>query len=255
MRFGGWAGAAGIAFVLTASGIAPASAAPGDALMVTGDGVNVRAGPSTQDSIRMRVYSGQQVIELERQGEWVRAEIAGANGEEGWIHGSLVAPAGGAPLASPPTPSPSSTQGAPAASPAPDTQPSPEVATSPPAPSEGAGGPAAGDLEIEAISPSAGPLEETAAVRRFRETVDYLNNRAVQVAGVDLFTGVAPVDAATVQVETTDAWTTVPPAGQRSYLNTLVDRWSAAQDGEPNEVRVQIVDVEGILLMEEGSTR
>ena len=85
---------------------------------------------------------------------------------------------------------------------------------------------------------------------RFKESVTYLNSRALQVAGVNLFTEVEAVDEQTVMVGITDAWTTVPPAGQRSYLNTLVDRWSAANDGAA-PVNVRIVDDEGEVVAEQ----
>ena len=81
--------AAGAALLLL-GGVALAET--GDALVVTGDGVNVRAGPSADAAIRMRVHRNQQVIELQREGAWVRAEIAGTDGQEGWIHSSLLAP-------------------------------------------------------------------------------------------------------------------------------------------------------------------
>lgn len=68
-----------------------ARAATGDTLIVTDDGVNVRDGPSITAKVRMRVYRDQLVTELERQGDWVRAEIAGSDGVSGWIHSSLLA--------------------------------------------------------------------------------------------------------------------------------------------------------------------
>ncbi|HEX5078092.1 MAG TPA: SH3 domain-containing protein, partial [Geminicoccaceae bacterium] len=98
--------AAGVAFLLLAGA---ALAETGDALVVTGDGVNVRAGPSGDAAIRMRVHRNQQVIELQREGAWVRAEIAGMDGQEGWIHSSLLAPAAEEPAAAetePPSPPP-----------------------------------------------------------------------------------------------------------------------------------------------------
>ena len=70
-------------------------------LVVTGDGVNVRFGPSADARVKMRVYHDQQVMELQREGEWVRAEIAGSGGQDGWIHGSLLAAPGGDEVAAP----------------------------------------------------------------------------------------------------------------------------------------------------------
>ena len=110
--------------------------------------------------------------------------------------------------------------------------PAPAMATTVAAP-EPAAGPSAGDL---------------AGVQQFRASVDYLNKRALQVAGVDLFTDVEPAGGGAVRVSTTDAWGTMPPAGQRSYLNTLVDRWMAAKGSAP--ASVQIVDPNGNVIME-----
>jgi hypothetical protein len=42
----------------------------------------------------------------------------------------------------------------------------------------------------------------------------------------------------------------MPPAGQRSYANTLLDRWAAAT-GSSEPVKVQIVDDSGQVIMEE----
>lgn len=182
-----------------------ALAAGGDALTVTGSRVNVRAGPSTDTQVLTQVSRDQQVIERGRQGEWVQVELPDRGGEQGWIHGSLLAPV--------------ATQA--------DRNGVPEPA----------------------VGPSAAEL---AGVRRFRASVDYLNKRAQQVAGVDLFTGVEPAGAGAVQVSTTDAWHTVPPAGQRSYLNTLVARWAAAKGGT-DPVSVQIVGPDGSVVMEKSS--
>src|SRR5918992_213888 len=80
---------------------APARAAPGDALLVAGETVNVRAGPSLDSPVVTRVQRDQLVIELERQGDWVRGEIAGTGRQDGWIHGSLLALPGGERVAAP----------------------------------------------------------------------------------------------------------------------------------------------------------
>ncbi|HEX6141397.1 MAG TPA: SH3 domain-containing protein [Geminicoccaceae bacterium] len=265
MRLASVAGAA----VLLAVG--SAWAAEGDSLTVTGDGVNVRNGPSTSDRVIMRVYRGREAIEIARDGEWVRVELAGSGGQEGWIHSSLLAPAGGA-AATAPSPAPDEAVAADTPRPAAPAPPEPagtrpggaegvaagEQAdvpelgeTSPPA---GGTGPDVAAVEVRdgagGIEPAAGPDAGGPELDRFRESVTYLNSRALQVAGVDLFTEVEVVDEQTVMVGITDAWTTVPPAGQRSYLNTLVDRWSAANGGVA-PVSVRIVDEEGEVLAEQ----
>lgn len=242
MRLGKWAFAA-----LMACGGA-AWAATGDALVVTADVVNVRFGPTTEARIKMQVYRDQQVIELEREGEWLRAEIADTGGEDGWIHQSLLAsPSGGPPAAeaaAPPAPGP--VEASPAA-PQPESPATEPAATEPPETEMAATAPDAPEPS-DMPDPAAGPALDLPGLERFRESVDYLNSRAQAVAGVELFTEVEATSGDVVQVTATDAWSTIPPAGQRSYLNTLVDRWAAAQGGSP--VSVQIVDADGQVVME-----
>jgi hypothetical protein len=210
---------------------APALAAPGDTLVVTGDDVNVRVGPSSNARVKMRVYQDQQVMELQRQGDWVRAEIGGSGGQDGWIHGSLLAPPDGERVARPPA--------APPGSPAEGSM----VAAPPAEP--------AGTSEPAAIEPAAAPSGDgdPPDLERFRQSVDYLNSRALSVAGVGLFTTVETVGDGVVQVAATDAWSTIPPAGQQSYANTLLDRWAAAR-GHGGPISVQIVDPDGQVLLE-----
>ncbi len=277
-----------------AGGLGPgALAATGDTLIVTGDGVNVRYAPNTDAKVRMRVYHDQLVTELQREGDWVRAEIAGSDGASGWIHSSLLAvpsadqvtrareramqpPRAGLPEVKPPappaaanptppepappapakpatsgaaTPGPSSTQpSAPAASTAepPAAAPAPtDTATAAPAPGQ------PGTSEPSAIEPATGLGDAAAAadLARFRDSVDYLNSRSASVAGADLFDGVEAVGAGVVQVGATDAWSSIPPASQQSYANTLLDRWAAAR-GYSGPVAVQIVDPKGKVLLE-----
>jgi hypothetical protein len=251
-----------------------ALAAAGDKLVVTGTGVNVRFGPSTNTRIRQRVARGQQVMELQREGEWVRVEIGGSDGSEGWIHGSLLAPPGGAaPEAAPPAAAagqpiqpPVDTQ---VAAPRPPEQP-PATADAGPATAPGrvaaitpeaetpAGAalpavgrpPAPAAREPAAIEPAAAATrDEAAEIARFRQSVDYLNSRALSVAGVDLFTDVESAGGGVVQVAATEAWSSIPPAGQASYANTLLDRWAAAR-GYGGAVSVQIVASDGTVLLE-----
>jgi Bacterial SH3 domain len=210
---------ASLAFVLLA---ASALAATGDVLIVTGDGVNVRAGPNGDAAVRMRVHSGQQVIELQREGSWVRAEIAGTDGEEGWIHDSLLArPATGEPEAGEP-PIPAAREA---------TAPSQEQTV---------------PLMVE---PAAGPDRDLSELARFRETVSYLNERAVVLAGTDLFAEVKPGPEGAMQVIATEAWSSLPPAGRQSYANTLLDRWAATKASAGPAV-LQIVDPSGEVVME-----
>lgn len=272
--------------LLTAAG--PALAAPGDPLVVIGDGVNLRFEPSLDARIRARVYSGQRATELQREGDWVRVEIADTGGQEGWIHGSLLASPGGGPLARPidAPPPPSRNVATPAADALPTTRsvaaaaaPPATPAAAPPAAPAAAppAGPAAESADMAAapageppspapptgpappvqaaivapasIEPAAAAATDPADLQRFRESVNYLNSRALSVAGVDLFTEVEAVGGGVVQVAATEAWSTIPPAGQQSYANTLLDRWAAARGGS-GPVTVQIVDQTGAVLLE-----
>jgi Bacterial SH3 domain len=207
----------------------PAPAATGDALIVTGNGVNVRAAPNGDAAIRMRVHRNQQVIELQREGSWVRAEIAGTDGQEGWIHHSLLAyPDGEDPPDQTLVRAPS------------------DAAPSAPADDDGTVGDDGVPLLVE---PAAGPDAAPGELARFRETVSYLNERAVAIAGADLFSEVKPGAEGVVQVLATEAWSSIPPAGRQSYANTLLDRWAAAKEGS-GPVAVQIIDPNGEVVME-----
>lgn len=228
-----------LAFVAFVALSGSALADTGDTLLVTGQGVNVRTQPSLEGRIVLRVDRNRKVIEIERTGDWVRVEIEGRGGREGWIHGSLLAPVPGGPLE-------------------PSAAPAQTPTTAEAVPATAPGGAAADPASAELRQDDPGTALPAAAlaatgtdrsVDRFRANVEYLNGRARLVAGVALFTDVEPAGAGIVQVGTTEAWTTVPPAGQRSYLNTLFDRWVAAHDGL-EDVSVQIIDDQGTVVME-----
>lgn len=77
---------------LTASLLLSAGAAlamPGDIYKVTGERVNLRAGPSDQSAVRSQVLQGDDLIELTQQGRWLGVRHA-RTGEEGWVYGDLV---------------------------------------------------------------------------------------------------------------------------------------------------------------------
>jgi uncharacterized protein YgiM (DUF1202 family) len=214
----------------------PALGAAGDVLSVIGDRVNVRAGPGTEHGVLRQVSREQRLVEIERQGDWVHAEIAGAGGADGWIHTSLVTPSG-----------------------APRTQAAvePPAAAGRAAPGEQLGtltdAAAAADarpLAPEPIEPGAGIGVDVVDLQRFRDSIAYLNSRSTLVGGSELFTGVEPLGGGAVRVGASETWATLPPAGQRSYASTLLDRWAAAT-GRSEQVKVQIVDDGGRVLMEE----
>jgi hypothetical protein len=142
---------------------------------------------------------------------------------EGWIHSSLLSAVAGA--------------REPAAAAAADAKaPSPAPAAPPSAPDRPA-------------APQVAAADNGDALARFRDTVTYLNNRAVAAAGIDLFTGVKQAGDRAVQVTATDAWKSVPEGGQDSFMRTLFNRWLAAT-GSTQPVRVQVVDQAGHVLKE-----
>jgi Bacterial SH3 domain len=219
MQLARWIGVVGLLVAGTAL------AAQGDALLVTGSNVNVRAGPSTAAGILARVGVDEPAIERRRQGEWVEVELPNQD-VLGWIHGSLLDSA--------------------------ETR-----ASAAPRQRQGAAGEVAA-LELGSTGVGAGEgaaipvatAEESAAspLGRFRREVEHFNDRAVAAAGIDLFTGVAPLDEGGVQVVTTDAWAFMSEPGQRSYLNALFERWQRVAG--PGQARLQIVDANGALMME-----
>jgi hypothetical protein len=202
-----------------------ALAAQGDALLVTGSSVNVRAGPTTDAGILTRVGADEPAIERRRQGEWVEVELPDQD-VLGWIHDSLLAVA--------------PDQGAHGASQAGQPRPA-DAAEEIPALDPVA--PAATDIALDVEEADDTPLG------RFRREVQYFNERAVAAAGVDLFTGVAPLGEGGVQVVTTEAWATMSQPGQQSYLNALFGSWQAAA-GADQALRLEVIDSSGALMME-----
>ena len=194
-----------------------ALAAPGDGLMVTGDMVNVRAGPGMEYRVRLQVQRRQPATELARQGAWVQVELTDL-AAKGWIHRSLLQVI---------------SRAQPAAAAATDEPALPSLRTTPPPPD----------------TVPAGSADESEALTRFRSSVNMLNERALAAAGVELFAGVESSGNGTVRVLVTDAWNMVPEAGQRSYTNALFGRWRAAAGGL-GTVRVQVVDPGGTVVSE-----
>jgi Bacterial SH3 domain len=211
----------GIALLATA-----ALATPGDSLVVTGDAVNVRAGPGSDYRILVQVYEGEPAVELAREGQWIQVELTDRR-EEGWIHQSLLELAGRAQSAA---------------------EPSGQAGESTSERSAGETAlPSLQQPDREAALSL--PATESEALARFRDTVTNLNKRALAAAGVELFTGAEAVGGGTVQVMVTEAWGLVPEAGQRSYTNALFDRWQAAAGGG-GPLRVQVVDPTGKVVSE-----
>ena len=62
---------------------------PGDVYKVTGERVNLRAGPTDQAAVRSQVLQGEELIELAQHGRWLGVRVA-RTGDEGWVYGDLV---------------------------------------------------------------------------------------------------------------------------------------------------------------------
>lgn len=114
----------------------------------------------------------------------------------------------------------------------------------------GAGQRADGAPELAAVAPATAPSpDESPELAKFNANIQYLNRRAMDAAGADLFSGVEAAGDGVVHVSTTPAWENVPAAGQRSYLNSLLDLWIVAQEGSGPAI-VRIVDPSGRVLLE-----
>ncbi len=85
-RIGAIGAAAGLAALLSAG---VATAAPGDVHRVTGERVNLRAGPSDDTNVRGQVVRGDELLELTREGDWVGVRVVDT-GVEGWIYDGLT---------------------------------------------------------------------------------------------------------------------------------------------------------------------
>jgi hypothetical protein len=214
MQLARWVGGVGVVLAGTAL------AAQGDALLVTGSNVNVRAGPSTEAGVLVRVGVDEPAVERRRQGQWVEVELPDQN-VLGWIHDSLLT---GAPdqVAAAPTRSESASEAAAA-----------DVGTT----------------DVAAVDTLDSEEGDDTPLSRFRREVKYFNDRALAVAGVDLFTDVASIGEGGVQVVTTEAWATMSQPGQQNYLNALFARWRAAA-GADEALRLEIIDSTGALMME-----
>jgi Bacterial SH3 domain len=209
-----------------------ALAAQGDALLVTGSNVNVRAGPSTEAGILTRVGADEPAIERRRQGQWVEVELPDQD-VLGWIHDSLLAV----------VPDQAAHGKSQAGQPQPADAAEEIAALDPVVPASVVPDAAATDIALDVEEADATPLG------RFRREVQYFNDRAVAAAGVDLFTGVAQLGEGDVQVMTTEAWATMSQPGQQSYLNALFGSWQAAA-GADRALRLEVVDSNGALMME-----
>lgn len=65
-------------------------AAPGDELFVQASDVNLRQYPSLEAAVLTRLDQGTKVVEVRREGDWVRIRSKEIDEKEGYVHGSLL---------------------------------------------------------------------------------------------------------------------------------------------------------------------
>ena len=219
----------------------PVAAAEGDPWAVDRQNVNVRSGPSTSTEVLMTINPGDRMVEIASKGEWFFVDFPD-HGRRGWVFGPLLVKPTAASI-TPAAPSPASTpaeesgEALAAATPAPVTS-TPLTDVKPEQTLDAA-------TQVAAVSAD----DEPAAVKSFRDTVSELNDRAVSVAGINLFNDVRSTGGGGVQVLATETWASVPEAGQSSYMNALFDRWESVANGL-GPLLLQIVDPNGQIMME-----
>jgi hypothetical protein len=123
-----------------------------------------------------------------------------------------------------------------------------------PAGKTGAGRPAdspmeLSETELSMVGPSVAPAKVDPRLERFRADIQSVNDLVRSGAAGDLFSGIESVSGRTVDVGATVAWDALPEVGKKSYLESLLDRWVAAQGGQGPAV-VRIVDPSGRVLGE-----
>ncbi|NNE37125.1 MAG: SH3 domain-containing protein [Gammaproteobacteria bacterium] len=72
----------------------------GDSLVITGDIVNLRSGPSIESRIVKRLVNDDEVIEISRYEDWVEVATNNKRLDYGWIHDSLMETIDGTPASS-----------------------------------------------------------------------------------------------------------------------------------------------------------
>ncbi|MEE8516459.1 MAG: SH3 domain-containing protein [Alphaproteobacteria bacterium] len=84
-----------------------AEATPGDWHFVLTDGVKVRSAPDPEAAVVMTLNKGHKLFEWRRQGGWIKVNIYGAIGKEGWVGLKFIGPRPpGEKLPPPPAPEP-----------------------------------------------------------------------------------------------------------------------------------------------------
>ena len=226
------------------------SAAEGDLWAVDRQNVNIRSGPSTSTDILMTINPGEKIVEIASKGEWFFMEFPDRN-KRGWIFGPLLTEPGTSQAATTPAPSPAPAVSSIPTTPVAENTETPAIAETPArtAVTEAANNQPAAQPEAVTQTAAVSVSDEPAAVKSFRDTVSELNDRAVSVAGINLFDDVRSTGGGGVQVLATETWARVPEAGQSSYMNALFDRWQSVANGL-GPLSLQIVDPNGQVMME-----
>jgi predicted nucleic acid-binding Zn-ribbon protein len=134
----------------------------------------------------------------------------------------------------------------------PATSPPPGPTAPEPADDTEASGPADSGTDVATVEPNPAPAAVDDGLARFHADIQALNDLELSTAGADLFSGVESVSEREVHVGTTAAWNSLPPVGQQSYVDSLLDYWVAARGGEGPAV-VRIVDRSGRVLVEKST--
>jgi len=66
------------------------NAAPGDVLYVQASAVNVHQFPNLEGAVLTRLSRGSKVVEVRREGDWIRVRNYQPNSAEGYVRGSLL---------------------------------------------------------------------------------------------------------------------------------------------------------------------
>ncbi len=69
-----------------------AQATPGDWHFVQTDDVEVRSAPDPEAAVVMTLNKGHKLFEWRRQGGWIKVNIYGAIGKEGWVELKFIGP-------------------------------------------------------------------------------------------------------------------------------------------------------------------
>jgi len=65
-------------------------ATTGDRLYVHGKTVNMRSGPATHQKVVIKLHKGHELIEIDREDQWVEVAATRTGGKTGWVHENLV---------------------------------------------------------------------------------------------------------------------------------------------------------------------